>query len=113
MEELKHFTHDHPLSLVYLNPDRKSENIEEEEEEEEENEDDFYEEEKHGGQCNMCKEQIHSAHLCYYSCKSCDYSLHKFCAELPEIQNNHPLHPCHSLTLSKNNQRIIQTYEYK
>ncbi|PWA47725.1 zinc finger, PHD-type [Artemisia annua] len=49
----------------------------------------------------MCKEQIYSFHLCYYQCKSCDYSLHKFCAELPEIQNNHPLHPGHNLTLSE------------
>lgn len=49
----------------------------------------------------MCKEQIYSFHLCYYECKSCDYSLHKFCAELPEIQNNHPLHPGHNLTLGR------------
>ncbi|PWA65425.1 DC1, C1-like protein [Artemisia annua] len=54
----------------------------------------------------MCKEQIYSFHLCYYECKSCDYSLHKFCAELPEIQNNHPLHPGHNLTLSKRYQRL-------
>ncbi|GJX13512.1 zinc finger, CCHC-type containing protein [Tanacetum coccineum] len=53
MEELKHFTHDHPLSLAYLNPNRKSGNIEEEEDEEDRDEDNFYEEENHGRQCNM------------------------------------------------------------
>ncbi|GJV18520.1 zinc finger, PHD-type containing protein [Tanacetum coccineum] len=106
MEELKPFTHDHPLSLAYLNPNRKRENIEDEEEEEHGDEDEFYEEEKHGGQCNMCRKQIFHLHfVCYYECKSCDYLLHKFCAELPEIQNNHPLHPGHNLTLSERFQR--------
>ncbi|GKC25109.1 hypothetical protein Tco_1027259 [Tanacetum coccineum] len=42
MEELKHFTHDHPLSIAYLNPNCKSDNIEEEEEDGDE--DNFYEE---------------------------------------------------------------------
>nr|GEU96308.1 zinc finger, PHD-type [Tanacetum cinerariifolium] len=113
MEELKHFTHDHPLSLTYLNPILKRENIEDEEEEEDGHEDDFYEEEKHGGQCNMCKEQIYSFHLCYYECRSCDYSLHKFCAELPEIQNNHPLHPGHNLTLSERLQHVDFRYKHE
>ncbi|GKD13940.1 zinc finger, PHD-type containing protein [Tanacetum coccineum] len=116
MEELKHFTHDHPLSLVYLNPNRKSETIEEEEEEEEDkdkDDDDFVEEDKHGGQCNMCKEQIYSFHLCYYECKSCDYSLHKFCAELPLTQQNHPLHPGHNLTLSERLQHVDFRFKHE
>ncbi|KAM0070507.1 putative chromatin regulator PHD family [Helianthus debilis subsp. tardiflorus] len=45
----------------------------------------------------MCKEQIGSFHLCYYYCKACDYSLHKFCAELPRTLQNNPLHPYHNL----------------
>ncbi|MFS7928656.1 putative chromatin regulator PHD family [Helianthus anomalus] len=47
----------------------------------------------------MCKEPIGSFHLCYYYCKSCDYSLHKFCAELPKTSQNNPLHPDHNLKL--------------
>ncbi|KAJ0715956.1 putative chromatin regulator PHD family [Helianthus annuus] len=47
----------------------------------------------------MCKERIWSFHLCYYYCKSCDYSLHKFCAELPDTLQNNPLHPDHNLKL--------------
>ncbi|PWA65762.1 zinc finger, PHD-type [Artemisia annua] len=61
----------------------------------------------------MCKEQIYSFHSCYYECKSCDYSLHKFCAELPEIQNNHPLHPGHNLTLSELDLRAKFSFEYE
>ncbi|PWA41594.1 zinc finger, PHD-type [Artemisia annua] len=61
----------------------------------------------------MCKEQIYSFHSCYYECKSCDYSLHKFCAELPKIQNNHPLHPGHNLTLSELDLRAKFSFEYE
>nr|XP_043637795.1 uncharacterized protein LOC122608771 [Erigeron canadensis] len=47
----------------------------------------------------MCKEDIYSFHLCYYECERCeDYSLHKFCAELPLTLKNHHLHPAHDLT---------------
>ncbi|XP_076959947.1 uncharacterized protein LOC143636174 [Bidens hawaiensis] len=65
----------------------------------------------------MCKEEIYSFHLCYYSCKDCDYSLHKFCAQLPRTQPNHPLHPGHNLTLSDGYQfhdpvfKFIETFD--
>ncbi|XP_076915962.1 uncharacterized protein LOC143575472 [Bidens hawaiensis] len=49
----------------------------------------------------MCEEEIYSFHVSYYTCNDCDYSLHKFCAELPETQQNHPFHPDHSLRLYK------------
>ena len=63
-------------------------------------------EEKHVGKCKMCKEGIYSFHMSYYECKDCDddYSLHKFCAEMPKTLQNHPshdFHPYHNLTLSK------------
>ncbi|KAK1414126.1 hypothetical protein QVD17_29867 [Tagetes erecta] len=92
--------HNHPLDLVYLQqPNHKNENDhEDEDEDEEKDEDEFVEEDYHGPQCNMCNEQIYSFHLCYYKCKSCNYSSHKFCEELP-TQQNHPSHPSHNLTL--------------
>ncbi|KAL8223556.1 hypothetical protein R6Q57_019031 [Mikania cordata] len=102
-DQLKHVSHHHPLSLVYLQQQKqKNENDSDEDEEIDElAEDEFVEENHHRGQCSMCNEPIWSFHLCYYYCKPCDYSLHKFCAELPEILPNHPLHPQHDLYLEK------------
>ncbi|KAJ0488144.1 putative chromatin regulator PHD family [Helianthus annuus] len=101
-DEIDHFGHPHPLSIVYLQqPNQKDENSEDEDEDKEKDEDDFVEEDHHGGQCNLCEERIWSFHLCYYQCKSCDYSLHKFCAELPETLVNHPSHPNHNLFLGR------------
>ncbi|KAJ0817345.1 putative chromatin regulator PHD family [Helianthus annuus] len=100
-DEIDHVDHPHPLSIVYLQqPNQKNENSEDEDEDKEKDEDDFVEEDHHGGQCNLCKERIWSFHLCYYQCKSCDYSLHKFCAELPETLVNHPLHLDHNVLFS-------------
>ncbi|CAI9298256.1 unnamed protein product [Lactuca saligna] len=100
MEQLVHFSHDHPLKLVQLQPYHNEE--EGEEEEEEEDVDEFVVEDHHVGQCNMCKEDIYSFHLCYYTCKNCNYSLHKFCAEIPITLQDHPLHdPNHNITLSE------------
>ncbi|KAD2394094.1 hypothetical protein E3N88_41071 [Mikania micrantha] len=100
-DEFKHFSHDHSLCLVYLqqqNPKNENDS-DEDEDRDEEVEKEFVEENLHGGECNMCKEQILSFDVCHYYCKPCDYSLHKFCAELPEIFQNHPLHPQHELSL--------------
>lgn len=99
--------HEHPLNLVYLQqPTHKKENVDDEDEDEHEveNEVEFVEEDR---ECSLCKEQIWSFHLCYYSCKTCDYSLHKFCAELPRTLQNHPLHPGHTLKFYSGN------YEYR
>ncbi|KAJ0929401.1 putative chromatin regulator PHD family [Helianthus annuus] len=88
-----HNRHHHSLSLVHLQqPNHKNENADDDDDDEV----DFAEEDL---QCNLCKEQIWSFHLCYYSCKSCDYSLHKFCAQLPNTITNHPLHPDHTMVL--------------
>ncbi|XP_076959946.1 uncharacterized protein LOC143636173 [Bidens hawaiensis] len=102
MEQPQHFSHEHLLSLVQLQPLQKNENSDTEDEDEDEDEDidDFVVEECHVGKCKMCKEEIYPFQLCYYSCNDCDYSLHKFCAQLPLTQQNHPLHPDHNLTLS-------------
>ncbi|KAI7733355.1 hypothetical protein M8C21_013376 [Ambrosia artemisiifolia] len=104
-QQLKHFSHEHLLNLIQLQPEHDNVNSDEEDEHEDENEDkdDIVVEEVRFGECNMCKEEIYSFQLCYYSCKDCDYNLHKFCAELPETQQNHPLHPGHNLTLTKRN----------
>ncbi|KAI7731813.1 hypothetical protein M8C21_011336 [Ambrosia artemisiifolia] len=65
------------------------------------------------GKCEMCKEEIYSFHQSYYSCKDCDYSLHKFCAEMPTTQQNHPFHPGHNLTLSQKFQRHDPDVKFK
>ncbi|KAJ0724523.1 putative chromatin regulator PHD family [Helianthus annuus] len=97
MDPLRAFRHEHPLNLVHLPQQlhHKNENADDEDEDEVEDEVEFVEEDR---QCNLCKEEIWSFHLCYYSCKTCNYSLHKFCAELPEILQNHLLHPGHDLS---------------
>ncbi|MFS7928581.1 putative chromatin regulator PHD family [Helianthus anomalus] len=93
--EIDHFSHEHSLSLVHLQPpNHRNESSEDEDEEKE----DFVEELCHGGQCGICKERIWSFHLCYYYCKSCDYSLHTFCAQLPKTKQNCPSNPGHTLT---------------
>ncbi|KAI3760687.1 hypothetical protein L1987_51085 [Smallanthus sonchifolius] len=99
MEQLKHFSHEHLLNLIQLHPDHNNENSDKEDEDEDK--DDLVVEDRHVGKCKMCKEEIYSFHLCYYSCKDCDYSMHEFCAKLPTTQQNHPLHPGHNLTLSE------------
>ncbi|KAI7740198.1 hypothetical protein M8C21_031112, partial [Ambrosia artemisiifolia] len=112
-QQLKHFSHEHLLNLVQLQPDRDNVNSDEEDEHEDENEDkdDIVVEEVRFGECNMCKEEIYSFQLCYYSCKDCDYNLHRFCAELPETQQNHPLHPGHNLTLTEENPSDNETWK--
>ncbi|GKA27225.1 zinc finger, PHD-type containing protein [Tanacetum coccineum] len=103
MESLQHFSHDHLLSLIHLQKNKNNVNSDDDDEEEKEgkDDDDFVVEDQHVGQCNMCEEPIYLFHLCYYKCNDCVYSLHKFCAELPTTEKNHPLHPGHDLTLSQ------------
>ncbi|KAL8261562.1 hypothetical protein R6Q59_025611 [Mikania micrantha] len=98
MEQLDHFSHEHLLSLVQLQPRQENSN----KEDEDKDEDDFWvKEDDDFGKCEMCKEDIYWFHLCYYSCKDRNYSLHKFCAQLPKTIQDHPLHPGHDLTLSQ------------
>ncbi|KAJ0491799.1 hypothetical protein HanIR_Chr12g0567761 [Helianthus annuus] len=102
MDPLRAFRHKHPLYLVHLPQQlhHKNENADDEDEDEDEIEDEveFVEEDC---QCNLCKEHIWSFHICYYSSKTCNYSLHKFCAELHRKLQNHPLHPGPDLFLFK------------
>ncbi|KAL8225385.1 hypothetical protein R6Q57_017942 [Mikania cordata] len=107
MEHLKHFSHEHPLSLVQLHPCQENSNNKDEDDDEDgvEYGDEFWvKEDNKFGICEMCKEEIYWFHLCYYSCKDCNYSLHKFCAQLPKTIQDHPLHPGHDLTLSQEDQ---------
>lgn len=70
VEELLHFSHDHPLTL--------------------------YDEYKNGRvTCKGCWGRISGT---AYICNQGDFFLHKWCAELPR-DIRHPLHPKHSLTL--------------
>ncbi|KAJ0570256.1 putative chromatin regulator PHD family [Helianthus annuus] len=115
MEQLQHFSHQHLLSLIHIQPPRSIENSDKEYEDDQDpdqdqdqdhdydhqDKDDFVVKDYHVGKCKMCKEDIYPFHLCYYSCKDCDYFLHKFCAELPTTLQDHPLHPGHNLTLSE------------
>ncbi|CAH1451177.1 unnamed protein product [Lactuca virosa] len=94
--------HSHPLKLVDLQLQYEDE---EDEEEKVEGGDPIM---KEGCRvaCERCGEEINMYHRYYYKCimamegsLSCDdFSLHKFCAELPE-RLEHPSHPNHTLGL--------------
>ncbi|CAH1453723.1 unnamed protein product [Lactuca virosa] len=91
--------HEHPVKLVDLQLHY------EEEEEEDDDVDDAKEEEgddlitKEGfrGVCDRCGEEINVYHRYYYKCmadSSCDFSLHKFCGELPAcLESTFHRHP--------------------
>ncbi|KAJ0537494.1 putative chromatin regulator PHD family [Helianthus annuus] len=77
------FEHEHPLNLT----DLWSEQLQRKEdyEEDEENEDEVDAKQDFRCFCSRCYEEINWFHRYYYSCSTCsDYSVHKFCAELPE-----------------------------
>ncbi|XP_052118772.1 uncharacterized protein LOC107492886 [Arachis duranensis] len=74
-QKIEHFSHVHPLLLK----------------EDHKNEDDGMK----LVSCSACEEQISGPS---YSCKECNYILHKSCIELP-LKLKHPLHPQHPLTL--------------
>ncbi|GKA16718.1 zinc finger, PHD-type containing protein [Tanacetum coccineum] len=86
--------HEHPLELVDLQPPKI---VDEWEEESDKDDDDLIIEDEFRRPCNRCHQDITVYHRYYYRCTidSCDYFLHKFCAELPPILNHisdpHPL----------------------
>ncbi|KAI7756583.1 hypothetical protein M8C21_009893 [Ambrosia artemisiifolia] len=85
---LPHFSHEHPLSLVYLQqPNHKNQNSDGEDENEEQ--DDSVEEVRHGGKCGMCREQI----WYFYRCDVCFYKIDSICATVSEQKIKHPSHP--------------------
>ncbi|GJX39467.1 hypothetical protein Tco_0252770 [Tanacetum coccineum] len=83
--------HEHPLELVDLQ--RKRQHNEETDDDDGVDLDTIPE---FRGQCGRCSQVISEYHMYYYKCvDTCDYSLHKFCAELPpkleHTAHGHPL----------------------
>lgn len=85
--------HEHPLKLVDLQVN--NEDVEESDDEEEK---DLVVQDEFVCRCNRCDQDINVYYRYYYKCimdDSCDYSLHKFCAELPlmlkHMSHSHPL----------------------
>ncbi|KAF5758035.1 putative chromatin regulator PHD family [Helianthus annuus] len=84
MQENMMFEHEHPFSLIDLWSEQLQRE-EESEEDEEENDDVLIAKQDFKCLCSRCGEDINWYHRYYYSCCHCsDYSVHKFCAELPE-----------------------------
>ncbi|KAJ0896052.1 putative chromatin regulator PHD family [Helianthus annuus] len=76
------FEHEHPLNLTDLWSEEENEDYEEDKEE---NEDEVDAKQDFRCLCSRCHEEINWFHRYYYSCSTCsDFSIHKFCAELPE-----------------------------
>ncbi|XP_023750541.1 uncharacterized protein LOC111898883 [Lactuca sativa] len=101
METSKVQEHEHPLKLIDLQLQLQ---YEEEEEEDDDDDDEgghsIAKDRFHGVTCWRCGEEIHIYHRYYYKCSSScnNFSLHKFCAELPS-RLEHPSHPHHTLIL--------------
>ncbi|KAJ0806374.1 putative chromatin regulator PHD family [Helianthus annuus] len=86
--------HEHPLKLVDLQVNVEDVDDESDDEEEKEKEEDLVPQDEFSCTCKRCDEDINGYYRYYYKCihDSCDFALHKFCAELPETLN-HPSHP--------------------
>ncbi|KAJ0900082.1 putative chromatin regulator PHD family [Helianthus annuus] len=83
-KKLKMFEHEHPLNLTDLWSEQLQRD-EDYEEDKEENEDEVDAKQDFRCLCSRCHEEINWFHRYYYSCSTCsDFSIHKFCAELPE-----------------------------
>ncbi|KAI3717862.1 hypothetical protein L1987_69751 [Smallanthus sonchifolius] len=84
------FEHEHPLKLIDLQVNDKD--VEESDDEEEEK--DLVIQDEFVCPCKRCGQVITEYHKCILD-DSCDYNLHKFCAELPttltHISRPHPL----------------------
>ncbi|KAF5758019.1 putative chromatin regulator PHD family [Helianthus annuus] len=77
------FEHEHPFSLIDLWSEQVQREAESEEDEEEKD-DVLIAKQDFKCLCSRCGEEINRYHRYYYSCCHCsDYSVHKFCAELP------------------------------
>ncbi|KAJ0575327.1 putative chromatin regulator PHD family [Helianthus annuus] len=95
---MKVLEHNYPLKLIDLQQ-VKNEDVEESEEEDEEK--DLVPQDEFSCICKRCDEVINEYYRYYYKCTNdlCDFSLHKFCAEVPTTLE-HTSHP-HRLTLYK------------
>ncbi|KAK9054626.1 hypothetical protein SSX86_025705 [Deinandra increscens subsp. villosa] len=80
------FEHEHPLNLIdlWLEQLQHDEEYGEDEEEEEEDDTSLIAKQEFRCLCFRCGEEINWFHRYYYTCYQCDYSIHKFCTELPE-----------------------------
>ncbi|XP_023750534.3 uncharacterized protein LOC111898877 [Lactuca sativa] len=90
MEALQVLEHKHPLKLVDLQLQLQNEEEEKEDgdadADEDDDGDDVITKEGFRGACDRCGEEINVYHRHYYKCmadSSCDFSLHKFCGEIP------------------------------
>ncbi|GKD81771.1 putative DC1, C1-like protein [Tanacetum coccineum] len=81
--------HEHPLELVDLQRKRQHS------EETDDDDIDLDTIPEFRGQCGRCGHVISEYHMYYYKCvDTCDYSLHKFCAELPpKLKHTAHVHP--------------------
>ena len=88
------FEHEHPLSLIELWSKIKHNEEETDEDDVDDDGDDLdYTKQDFRCQCDRCDKEINWFHRYYYKCDQCQYSIHKFCAELPETLQ-HPSHVC-------------------
>ncbi|PWA60384.1 zinc finger, PHD-type [Artemisia annua] len=89
------YEHSHPLELVDLQPPNDEDVWEKDSDEDDE--DDLIAENEFRRPCNRCHQDITVYNRYYYKCTidSCDFLLHKFCAELPQrlthVSHQHPL----------------------
>ncbi|KAL8251832.1 hypothetical protein R6Q59_035525 [Mikania micrantha] len=95
LEELQH---EHPLVLIDLQVMHRD--YEEDDDDYDDNE--LIEKQNFNCMCNRCGQRIDWYHRYYYKCSmsSCNYSIHKFCKELPKTLQFHG-HPSHTLILAK------------
>ncbi|PWA48480.1 zinc finger, PHD-type, DC1 [Artemisia annua] len=84
--------HEHPLTLIDLNPEYPRDEVVYDDEEELIMKQDFR------CPCGRCGQEINFYHRYYYTCDQCDYSLHKLCAELLTTLR-HESHRDHALIL--------------
>ncbi|KAM0020422.1 putative chromatin regulator PHD family [Helianthus debilis subsp. tardiflorus] len=87
--------HEHPLTLVDLNPKYPCDEYVYDDEE------DLISIQAFQCPCDRCDLNITFFHRYYYKCNQCDYSLHKLCYELP-ITLEHTSHLAHTLSLFQN-----------
>ncbi|GKE65226.1 zinc finger, PHD-type containing protein, partial [Tanacetum coccineum] len=84
--------HEHPLTLIDLNPEYPRDEVVYDDEEELIMKQDFR------CPCGRCGQEINFYHRYYYTCDQCDHPLHKLCAELPTTLR-HESHRDHNLIL--------------
>ncbi|KAJ0605814.1 putative chromatin regulator PHD family [Helianthus annuus] len=91
---MKVIEHEHPLKLVDLQVNVEDVDDKSDDEEEKEKEEDLVPQDEFSCTCKRCDEDINGYYRYYYKCihDSCDFALHKFCAELPETLK-HATHP--------------------